>query len=114
MDFLNKAIAQITDLFRSMTPGSADHGRAAAGRVGRELGISVQPSVVEPRRLFDGWRSDSLRQLPAIYEAFAKAKLSGYEIDANHRIRVPEAQKQLNTWRRWPIRMRCRAASATI
>src|SRR5947209_1858796 len=93
MDFLNKAIAQITDLFRSMTPGA----RITAGLLLAVLVVSLgylfnHQSSSPDDYLMSGDPIPSA-QLPAIYEAFAKAKLSGYEIDANHRIRVPGAQK---------------------
>jgi flagellar M-ring protein FliF len=93
MDFLNKAIAQITDLFRSMTPGA----RITAGLLLAVLVVSLgylfnHQSSSPDDYLMSGDPIPSA-QLPAIYEAFAKAKLSGYEIDAIHRIRVPGAQK---------------------
>src|ERR1051325_4955771 len=93
MDFLNRAIAQITDLFRSMTPGA----RITAGLLLTVVVVSLaylfNHQTSSPDAFLMGGESIATSQLPAVEAAFGKAKLSGYEIDASHRIRVPAAQK---------------------
>src|SRR5947209_19917323 len=95
MDFINKAIAQITDLFRSMTAGA----RITAGLLLAVLVVSLGYLFNHQSSSADGYlmggESVSLSQLSAIHEAFGKAHLGGYEIDAEHRIRVPKAQAAL-------------------
>jgi flagellar M-ring protein FliF len=93
MDFLNKAIAQITDLFRSMTPGA----RITAGLLLAVLVVSLgylfnHQSSSPDAFLMDG-ESLPPSELNAIAGAFSKAKLGDYEIDASHRIRVPAGDK---------------------
>ena len=93
MDFLNKAIAQITDLFRSMTPGA----RITAGLLLAVLVVSLgylfnHQSSSPDAFLMDG-ESLPPSELNAIAGAFSKAKLGDFEIDAGHRIRVPAGQK---------------------
>ncbi len=93
MEFLNRAIAQIADLFRSMTPGA---------RI--TVGLLLTVVVVSLAYLFNHQSTSAdyfllggdpipSNQLPAIEAAFSKAKLGGYEIDSSHRIRVPAGQK---------------------
>ena len=93
MDFLNKAIAQITDLFRSMTPGA----RITAGLLLAVLVVSLgylfnHQSSSPDAFLMDG-ESLPPSELKAIAGAFSKAKLGDYDIDASHRIRVPAGEK---------------------
>jgi flagellar M-ring protein FliF len=93
MDFLNKAIAQITDLFRSMTPGA----RITAGLLLAVLVVSLgylfnHQSSSPDAFLMDG-ESLSPSELKAMAGAFAKAKLGDYEFDADHRVRVPAGDK---------------------
>jgi flagellar M-ring protein FliF len=93
MDFLNKAISQITDLFRSMTPGA----RITAGLLLAVLVVSLgylfnHQSSSPDAFLMDG-ESLPPSELNAIAGAFSKAKLGDYDIDASHRIRVPAGEK---------------------
>ncbi len=93
MEFLNRAFAQISELFRSMTPGA----RITAGLLLTVVIVSLaylfnHQSTSADYFLLGGDPIPSV-QLPAIEAAFSKAKLSGYEIDASHRIRVPSGQK---------------------
>jgi len=94
MDFLNKAFAQVADLFRSMTPGARLLSALMLAVVvvslgwlftiegtSRELdlmnGVPVNPSYV-----------------PRMQEAFAKAGLNSYEIQGGH-IKIPRGQRDL-------------------
>src|SRR5260221_2051616 len=95
MDFLNKAIAQITDLFRSMTPGARITAGLLLAVLVVSLGFLFNHQSSSPDDYLMGGDSIQSTQLPAIEAAFAKAKLGGYEIDGSHRIRVPGAQKAL-------------------
>ncbi len=93
MDFLNKAIAQITDLFRSMTPGA----RITAGLLLAVLVVSLgylfnHQSSSPDAFLMDG-ESLPPSELMAMAGAFAKAKLGDYEFDADRRVRVPAGDK---------------------
>src|SRR5258707_1188729 len=65
-------------------------------RRSRRPRLATRPRQAEPAKPhLKTFCSIPSSQLPAIYEAFGKAKLSGYEIDANHRIRVPGSQKAI-------------------
>jgi flagellar M-ring protein FliF len=92
MDFLNKAFAQVAELFRSMSP---------AARV--TTGLLLVLVVVSGGYLFNHRISGgdsyllegqhfSQPELQAMQSAFGQAGLSGYEIDGG-RIRVPSGLK---------------------
>jgi flagellar M-ring protein FliF len=92
MDFLNKAFAQISDLFRSMTP---------AARI--TTGLLLVVVVVSLVYLFDhqmsgpdaflmGGEPIPASELQAMESAFGKAGLTGYVVEGN-RIRVPRGQQ---------------------
>jgi flagellar M-ring protein FliF len=92
MDFVNKAWTQLSELFRSMTPG----GRVVAGLL--LVGVVVSVGYLFRSEvsgcddyLLSGTSIDP-NCLPAIEAAFGKANLSGYQIDGT-RIRVPRGQK---------------------
>lgn len=92
MDFVNQAIAQISDLFRSMTPGA----RVTAGLLLAVVVVSVgylfqQQSAGPDEFLFGGvYLPDG--QLIQVEAAIAQAGLSGYHREGN-RILVPTGQK---------------------
>lgn len=92
MNILNKAFAQITELFRSMTPGA----RIAAGLLLAVVVISlaylVNHGVSGPDDFLMSGETFGPGQLPAMEAAFAKAGLSNYQIDGS-RIRVPHGQQ---------------------
>ncbi len=92
MDILNKAFAQITELFRSMTPGA----RIAAGLLLAVVVISlaylVNHGVSGPDDFLMSGETFGPGQLPAMEAAFAKAGLSNYQLDGS-RIRVPHGQQ---------------------
>jgi flagellar M-ring protein FliF len=93
MDFINKTIAQITDLFRSMTPGARIMAGLLLAVLVVSMGYLFNHQSSSPDGYLMGGEPVSLSQLSAIHEAFGKAHLGGYEIDADHRIRVPKAQE---------------------
>jgi flagellar M-ring protein FliF len=92
MDFLNKSFAQISDLFKSMTPGA----RLTAGLllvvIVVSLGFLFQRQSAGPDAFLMGGEPFPASQLPAMEAAFAKANLAGAVIDGN-RIRVPRGQQ---------------------
>jgi flagellar M-ring protein FliF len=92
MDFLNKAYAQIADLFRSMTPGA----RITAALLAVIVVISLAFLFTHP---IGGPSSDlmhgvplSADQLPVMEAAFDKANLKGYEVRGTQ-IFVPRGQE---------------------
>jgi flagellar M-ring protein FliF len=94
MDFLNKAAAQLTDLFRSMTPGA----RITAGL----LLVAVVISLGYLFRYEAGGADTYLlsgapiqdRDLQVMQAAFGKAKLDDFVIEGS-KIRVPHGQQGL-------------------
>jgi flagellar M-ring protein FliF len=92
MDFLNKAFIQVTDLFRSMTPGA----RLTAGLllivVVVSLGYLFTHDISGPSADLMHGVPISAGQLPAMEAAFGKAKLTGYKIDGTQ-IHVPHGQE---------------------
>jgi flagellar M-ring protein FliF len=92
MDFLNKAFAQLSDLFRSMTPGA----RIASGLLLAVAVISLaflfgHTSSSPDTELMSG-ALFAPNELPAMEAAFAKAGLSNYQVQGG-RIRVPSGQQ---------------------
>ncbi|MFW5692620.1 MAG: hypothetical protein ACOCWL_00245 [Thermoguttaceae bacterium] len=94
MDFLNKAFAQVTDLFQSMTPGA----RITAGLLLAVLVVSLgflfkhQGSGPEVD-LFSGTAIPA-SQISQIEAALAKKGLNAYEVEGN-RIRIPRGQRDM-------------------
>ncbi|RIK78978.1 MAG: hypothetical protein DCC68_14085 [Planctomycetota bacterium] len=92
MDFLNKALAQVADLFRSMTPGA----RITAGLLLGVLIVSLVWLVGQeaggPDDYLLGGQHFSAGEVNAMEQAFGKAGLDGYTIEGN-RIRVPRGQR---------------------
>jgi flagellar M-ring protein FliF len=94
MDFLNKAFAQLSELFRSMTPG----GRLTAGLlllvVVISLGCLFTYRVSGPNTDLMNGVPIAAGQLAKMEAAFAKANLSPPEIRGTQ-ILVPRGQKNL-------------------
>ncbi|MDZ7619335.1 MAG: flagellar M-ring protein FliF C-terminal domain-containing protein [Patescibacteria group bacterium] len=92
MDFLNKAFAHVSDLFRSMTPGAriTTGLLLAAIVVGISFLFRYQGTGPEVD-LFSGTPIAST-QVAQIEAAFAKKGLNDYEVDGN-RIRIPRGQR---------------------
>jgi len=92
MDFLNKAYAQLLDLFRSMTVGA----RIVSGLLLVVVVLSVaylfNHQVSGPDEFLMNGESFPAAQLPAMMAAFGKANLSSFQVDGN-RIRVPHSQQ---------------------
>ncbi len=92
MDFLNKAISQVADLFRSMTPGA----RITAGLLLGLLVVSLVWLVGQkgsgPDDYLLGGQQFSSGEVNAMEQAFGKAGLDGYTLEGN-RIRVPRGQR---------------------
>jgi flagellar M-ring protein FliF len=92
MDFLNKSIAQLSELFRSMTPAA----RVTAGLLLAVVVVSVgymfrQTSAGPDAYLFGGEALPD-GQLTRVEAAMAQAGLSGFVREGN-RIRVPSGQQ---------------------
>jgi flagellar M-ring protein FliF len=92
MDFLNKAYAQVADLFRSMTPGA----RITAALLAAVVVISLAYLFTHP---IGGPSSDLMHgvvvspdQMQEMEAAFGKANLSGYVV-RNGQIFVPRGQE---------------------
>ena len=92
MDFLNKAYAQLLDLFRSMTMGA----RIVSGLLLIVVVVSVaylfNHQISGPDEFLMNGESFPAAQLPAMLAAFGKANLSSFQVDGN-RIRVPHSQQ---------------------
>lgn len=94
MDFLNKSLAQLNELFRSMSPGA----RITSGL----LLVVVVVSLVFLFRLESSSPDDYLlaghvfsnRDLTAAIGALSQAKLSHFEVEGS-RIRVPRGQQDV-------------------
>jgi flagellar M-ring protein FliF len=94
VDFFNKALAQLSDFFRSMTPA----GRITAGILLGIVVISAAYLFNHPLSMGDGYlfggEAVAIGQLPAIEAAFGKKNLTDYELQGN-RIRVPQGKQAL-------------------
>jgi flagellar M-ring protein FliF len=92
MDFLNKAMAQVAELFRSMTGGA----RLTAGLLLALVVVSLvwlfRSSTGGPDGYLMNGEPFPASQLPAMIAAFGDANLNGYQVDGN-RIRVPRGQE---------------------
>jgi flagellar M-ring protein FliF len=94
MDLINKAYAQLAELFRSMTPGT----RIAVGLLLAVVVVSLvylfqYQAVGGDEFLLDG-RPFSASEMTAIEAAFAQAGLGKSTIVGN-RIRIPRGQKEV-------------------
>jgi flagellar M-ring protein FliF len=92
MDFLNKAIAQLSDLFRSMTPGARITAGLLLAVVVISVGYLFQHSATGPDTYLFGGEPISSGQLDRIEAAIAKAGLSDFQREG-FRIRVPSGQQ---------------------
>ena len=92
MDFLNKSIAQLSDLFRSMTPGARLTAGLLLAVVVVSLGYLFQQGTSGPDAYLFGGEALPDGQLTRVEAAIAQAGLSDYEREGN-RIRVPAGQK---------------------
>lgn len=92
MDFLNKAFAQVAELFRSMSPGARITTGLLLALVVVSVGYLFNHQVsAGDAYLLDG-QHFSQAELQAMQAAFGQAGLSGYEIDGAQ-VRVPRSLK---------------------
>ena len=92
MDFLNKTFAQVTDLFRSMTPGSRITAALLIVVVVSSLSYLFAYRASSPDVFLMNGESFRPSDMPAMEAAFAQAKLSAYQFEGS-RIRVPHGQQ---------------------
>jgi flagellar M-ring protein FliF len=92
MDFLNKAFAQLADLFRSMTPAARITTGLLLLLVVVSLGYLFTYRVSGPDCDLMNGEPIPASYLPKMEAAFAKASLSQYEVRGAH-ILVPQGQK---------------------
>ena len=92
MDFFNKALAQVSDLFRSMTPGARLTAGLLLAVVVVSMGYLFREGTAGPDAFLFGGEPLSDGQLTAAEAAMARAGLSGYQREGN-RIRVPSGQQ---------------------
>ncbi len=88
MDFLNQAIAQISDLFRSMTPGARITAGLLLAVVVISVGYLFQHQSAGPDEFLFGGQYLTDGQINQIEAAMAKAGLNDFQRDGN-RILVP-------------------------
>jgi flagellar M-ring protein FliF len=92
MDFLNKALAQLGDLFRSMTPGARITAGLLLVVVIVSLGYLFRYQVSGPDEYLMYAEAIDTKYLPAMEAAFAQKNLTSYTVDGN-RIRIPRGQR---------------------
>lgn len=92
MDFLNKSMAQVKDLFQSMTPGARITAGLLLAVVVISLGYLYTHQVSGTSVYLMGAESFAARDIPAMEAAFAKAGLDSYELEGT-KIRIPRGQQ---------------------
>jgi flagellar M-ring protein FliF len=92
MDFLNKALAQLSELFRSMTPGARITAGLLLAVVVISVGYLFQHGASGPDAYLFGGEPMSNGQLDRVEAAIAKAGLSDFQREG-FRIRVPSGQQ---------------------
>ena len=91
MDFLNKAFAQIVDLFRSMTPGARITSALLVAVVVISLGFLIKQQSGGPNDYLLGGEMFSAADVTSIAGALGSANLE-FEIEGG-RIRIPRGQQ---------------------
>ena len=92
MDFLNKAIAQLSDLFRSMTPSARITAALLLTAIIVSLVYLFQYQTSTGDEFLLGGREFSAAEIAAAEAAFAKESLSRSEIVGN-KIKIPRGEK---------------------
>ncbi|MBW3601058.1 MAG: hypothetical protein KY475_27795 [Planctomycetes bacterium] len=92
MDFLSKAYQPIRDVFLAMTLGARITAGLLAAAIVVGLAFLVTRTGGEPEEYLLSGQPFSSTELAAMEAAFARAKLSGYDIVAD-RVRIPRGQK---------------------
>ena len=94
MDFLSKLSAQISDLFRSMSPGARIIAGLLLAIVVVSLGFLMTYQSTSPDEYLFGARPLTNEEVSRCTMAFGKAGLGNFDSEGN-RIRVPKGQKHL-------------------
>ncbi len=94
MDFLNRAIGQITDLFKSMTPAARVTSGLLLAVILVSLAFLVNQVGSDQDAYLMGGEVFSSAQLHNMEAAFAKAQLSEYRIEGN-RIKVASGKQSV-------------------
>ncbi|MGA2035514.1 MAG: hypothetical protein ABSG68_24970 [Thermoguttaceae bacterium] len=92
MDFLNRAYAQLSELFRSMTPGARITSALLLAGVVISLGYLFHGQISGPDDYLMNGEPISANDLANMEMAFGKANLNTYQVEGA-KIRVPKAQK---------------------
>ena len=92
MDFLNKSLGQLKDLFRSMSPGSRVTTAVLLAAVVVSLVYLVRHETSGGGEYLMGGESFAPRDLHVMEAAFGKKQLSGYTVEGT-KIRVPRGQQ---------------------
>lgn len=92
MDFLNKAFAQLSDLFRSMSPGARLTSGLLLAVVAVSGGFLFNHQVTGGDAYLLEGQHFSSAELQAIESAFGQAGLNSYDIEGG-RVRVPRSQR---------------------
>ena len=92
MDFLNKAMIQIGELFRSMTPSARIASGLLLVTVVVSLGYLFGYRTSGPDVYLMNGEQFPASQIPAMEAAFAKAGLGSYQFDGS-RVRIPRGQQ---------------------
>jgi flagellar M-ring protein FliF len=92
MDFLNKALAEVSELFRSLTPGALITAGLLLAVVVVSMGYLFQHGVAGPDTYLFGGEPLADGTLTRVEAAIAKAGLSDYQREGG-RIRVPSGQQ---------------------
>lgn len=92
MDFLNKAFAQLAELFRSMSPGARITAGLLLAVVVASAGFLFNHQVTGGDAYLLEGQHFSTAELQAIESAFGQAGLNNFDFDGG-RVRVPRAQK---------------------
>ena len=113
MDVLNKAMAQINDLFRSMTPAARIMSGLLLAVVVISLAYLFNHQIAGGDAVLLGGQPFTAAEMSAMEAAFGKAGLNGYSV-VGSRIHVPAGQK--SAYHGCPGRSaaRCRPTSATF
>jgi flagellar M-ring protein FliF len=91
MDFLNKSLAQLSELFRSMTPGARITAGLLLAVVIVSLGYLFRQSTAGPDAFLFGGQALSDGELNRIEAALGRANITW--VRENNRIRVPFGQQ---------------------
>lgn len=92
MDFLNKAFAQLSELFRGMSPGARLTSGLLLAMVVVSGGFLANHQVTGGDAYLLEGQNFSTAELQAIQSAFGQAGLNNYDIEGG-RVRVPRSQR---------------------